>query len=229
MTEVKENWKVRKINWPLITDRSSQQQANEGEKSPPTPGGEPMLNSNSNSNCHSRSPPRPHQIIFILLFLAIILSIATMLSDVFNLESCEFDDFNNDFNVLNNDFELEKSGLNNNEYDLCDVLPSPVFDTIGAAAYTPPAVFEFIETRTVLFEFGDLEYDFNAVLSATTTVTTVPNENEIRMKNKSGPHGPHTYPQTQQQHATAPVIDSDDNFCPTGIGLILMNMYLVWY
>ena len=220
--------KVRKMNWHLITNRSSQQQTNKSEKNPPTLGAEPVLNSNSHfhSHCHS---PRPHEIIYILLFLAIVLSIATMLSAGFDLESCKVDDFNNDFNVLNNDFELEKSGLNNNEYDLCDVLPSPVFDTFCAAAHIPPAVFEFNGTRTGLREFGDLEYDFNAVLSATRTVTTVPNENEIRMKNKSGPHGPHTYPQTQQQHATAPVIDSDDNFCPTGIGLIIMDIYLVQY
>ena len=162
-----------------------------------------MLNSNFNSNCnsHSHSPPLPHQIVFILLFLAIVLSIATMLSAVFDLESCEFDDFNNDF-------ELEKSGLNNNEYDLCDVLPSPVFIAIGVTAYTPPAVFEFNEARTGLREFGDLEYDFNGVLSATATVT----------------NGPHTNTQTQQQH-TARVVDSDDNFRPTGV---LMDMSLVY-
>ena len=180
MAEVKVKVKVRKMNWPLITDRSSQEQTIKSEKNPPTAGGEPVvnLNCNSNSNCNSHShSPRPHRIIYILLRLAIVLSIATMLNAVFDLESCEFDDFNNYFNVLNNDFELEKSGLNNNEYDLCDVLPSPVFDTIGGAAHTPP--------RTRLRKFGDLEYDFNVVLSASTTVRIVTNENEIRMKNKS--------------------------------------------
>ena len=207
MTEMKE--KVTKMNWHLITEGSSQQKANKGKKSL-WKGGEPMLSCNSNCNSNSHSPPR--QAIFILLFVAIVLSIATILNPVFGFKSREFGDFNNDFNVLNNDFELEQNGLIDNEYGLCDVLQSPVFDIIGVAAYTPPAVFEFIKKRTeLLHEFGDL-------------ATTVTNENDIGMKNKSWPNGQHTNTQTQQQqHTAAPVIDSDDNFGATGIGLTLMT------
>ena len=105
MREVESESKKR----PLIADRSCQQTTSESDRSPSQPEGEP----HSHSHFNSHSPPSP-QTIFILFILAIVLPIATIFAGVFELKSRGFGAFNVGFNVLNN--ELEKSGLNNNEY-----------------------------------------------------------------------------------------------------------------
>ena len=73
--------KERKMKWPLIIDRSSQQ-----------------------LHSHLHSPP--FKTIFALLFLAIVLPIAlpiaSIFGDVFDLKLCDSDGFNDDLNVLNN-------------------------------------------------------------------------------------------------------------------------------
>ena len=83
---------------------------------------------------------------------------------------------------LDDDFKLEKSGLNGNAYGLCDVLLSPVFDTVGAAADTSQLVFNLRPTGVGLTEFGVLEYYLIGVLSA----STVTNGNEIKIRFDSG-------------------------------------------
>ena len=59
--------------------------------------------------------PRP---ILILLFSAIVLAIATIFGDIFGLIPRGFAGVNVENNILNNECELAKSGLNNN--DDCD-------------------------------------------------------------------------------------------------------------
>ena len=165
--------------------------SNQSKKSPLKLGGEPMHHSNSQSNSsynfhshsHTHSPPRPHQRIFVLSILAIVLTIATIFIEVFDLELCEFCGFNDVFNNLDNDFEWEKSGLNHNEYDLCDALSSPVVDTIGASPDTSSPALDVCPTGVGLTRFGDLEYYLIGVLSAPATVAI---ENEIKTRFDSG-------------------------------------------
>ena len=123
--------------------------------------------------------------IFILLFPAIVVVIATIFSDI-------FDGFNNVFNVLNNEFEWKKSGLSNNEYDVCGVLSSTnnTMDTL---------VFNYGPTGVGLRVFNINRYVFNAVLSA----PTVTNNNENEMIFGGGPSGDNI----QTTHSTAPSIE----------------------
>ena len=89
--------------------------------------------------------------------------------------------------------------------------------------YTP--AFNFNPFSPELAGFINLGCDFTAALTASATVTTATNENEIKMKNECGQDGPHshTQPQTQQHHPTAPVIDSNAKIGPTGSGLGEIN------
>ena len=165
-------------NW-LVWCEQSHPLERQGEKSPlKKSGGEPMPHSNSHSNSHfhshshsdshshshAHSAPRAHQTIFVLFILAIVLTIAAIFTEVFDLGVCEFCGFND----LDDDFELEKSDLNGNAYGLCDVLLSPVFDTVGAAADTSQPVFNLRPTGVGLTGFGDLEYYFLGVISTST-------------------------------------------------------------
>ena len=191
--------------------------ARKGEKSPLKSGGEPThSNSHPNSylDSHTHSALRAHQSIFVLFTLAIVLTIATTFTEVFDLEVCEFCGFNDVFNDLDDEFESEKSGLNNNEYDLCDVSSSPVFDTLGAAADISP-------TGVRLTGFGDLEYYLIGVLSAPVAVTNE-NETKLRFDSDCTLLAQCTQTQTQQQN-TAAAIDGNDKKCTTGIGLCDFN------
>ena len=158
------------------------------------------------------APCSSHPILF-LLFSAIVSAIASIFAAVFPLKPGDFNGFNDYFNVFDNGFEWAKSGLSNNEYGVCDILLSPVFNTIGAAADTTATAFNLCPTPVGLEKFGDLGCDLFTVLSVQATETTI---TIIENKTKSGPNGPHT--QTQQQQA-APAIDSIDKISPTGVGL----------
>ena len=150
---------------PLIDPhRSSQQTRSERERSPSQTEGEPMqlemLPRRPHSQSHSHSRPRP---ILFLLISAIVLPIATIFAAVFEFKSRDFAGFNVFDNVLNSEFNLEKSGLIDNEYDFSAVLPATTNDTIGV----PGLVLN--ETRSGLGEFNDLGYVFGVLF----------NENEI--------------------------------------------------
>ena len=170
--------------------------ATQGEKSLLKPGGEPMPHSNS----HSHSAPRAYPTPFVLFILAIVLTIATIFTEIFDLYSREFCGFNDVFNDLDDDFELEKSGLNHTEYDLCEVLSSPLFDTVDAAAYTSAPVFNLRPKVVGLTGFGDLECYLIDVLLAPAVVT---NENEIEIRFDSGCTLLGQCTQSQTQHTTA--------------------------
>ena len=151
MREVKVN--AEKKTW-LISYGSSQIEPNKHEKRPPQVQGAPVA-SRMTSRSHRRQ--RPHEIVFFFVFLAIELP-TTSLFDVLKLESCDFGDFNNVFDVFNYEFELAM------EYDL------DVDDTIRT--------FNFCLTGVELAEFTHLQCDFNAALTATTIATIITNENE---------------------------------------------------
>ena len=217
-------------NW-LVWCEKSPQLERQGEKSPLKSGGEPMPQSNSHSNSHSHShahsAPRPHQTIFVLFILAIVLTIAAIFTEVFDLD--EFCGFNDVFNDLDDDFELEKSDLNGNAYGLCEV--SPVFDTFGAAGDTSQYIYYIFDLCSIgvgLTGFGDLEYYFLGVLSA----PAVTNGNEIKMRFDRGctlwRQCTQTQSQTQQQNTAAPAIDSNNKKYTPGIGLCDFNnnMYI---
>ena len=63
--------------------------------------------------------------------------------------------------------------------------------------------------------------DFNAASTAS-TVTTIQNENEIKIKYTGGQDGPQI--QTQTTHPTTPVIDSNDKIDPAIVGLLEINI-----
>ena len=129
------------------------------------------------------------------------------------------------FNDLDDDFKLEKSGLNGNVYmyGLWDVLLSPVFDTVGAAADTSQPVFNLRPTGIGLSEFGDLEYYLIGLLSA--SAATIGNEIKIRFDSGTlWGQCTQTQIQTQQQNTAAPAIDSNNKKCTTGIGLCDFNI-----
>ena len=112
------------------------------------------------SHSHSHLRSRPYETIFILLFSTIVLPIATMFGAVFEMQSREFG-FNDIINVLNNELELAKSGLNNNEccFD-CDVLSCPTNNTD-----TP--VFNCGPIGVGLAVNNDIGFDLIATLTAT--------------------------------------------------------------
>ena len=144
--------------------------------------------------------PRPPRPIIILLIAAIVLAIATVFGNVIGLKICEFGDFNNVFNGLNNEGELERSGLNNIECDLCGAL-SPrglhVNNVIGIeliGAGPAPAV-------------------------ATTTTTVITNKNENNFYCDC--NGDFNYPNTGSPPTTPePAL----NFGALDIGLVENNI-----
>ena len=137
-------------------NKSCQQQTSETEKSPSRTEGAPMAFKmtiqHKDSHSHSPSP----QTIFILFISAVGLAIATVFECVFDLKSREFGGFKNNFNVLNNEFKLEKSGLNNdcNNGSLCSDTTSPPNNT----------VFNFESIRAGLFEFNVCGYVLDVML-----------------------------------------------------------------
>ena len=154
--EVESESKMR----PLIAiDQANKQQVR--EKSPSQTEGEARPHSHSHS--HSHHPSRPPRPILFLLFPAIVLAIATTTDGVFGLKSRDFGDFNAGFNVfnneINNEFELENSGLSNDEYGpLChhtSDITSPPNDT----------GFNLCPTGVGLREFHDLGYIFAVVFN----------------------------------------------------------------
>ena len=112
----------------------------------------------SNARAQLAAPPsRPRPTRFILLFSAIILSIATIFGDIFGIKSRESAGFNNVFDVLNNGFKLELECCSR------DVLSPPLFDTIGAPSDTPAAGYNFGPTGAGLHEFNINGYVFDVV------------------------------------------------------------------
>ena len=186
--------KGRKMKWPVFGDRSSQQPQQRFVSTWPQIWSKSVEIFVICSNASAPiivAPPQASQTTFILFILAIELAIATIFGQA---ESGESSGFNEYFNVLNNDFELEP------ECDFCDVLSSPAIDTINATADTRATGFNLHTTGVGLAKFDNLGCDLCAVLSAPATVavaTTAENEN------KSGANRPHT--QTQQ-YTTAPAI-----------------------
>ena len=213
----------RKMKWSQLVHRSCLlPQARQDENSPPTPGGEQIQDLNyprcdTSAALNSTSPdsffffPFPKQIIFILLITAISSAIASRFGAVL--------DFKHGFNVLNDECELRKSGLNHNESGFdCGALASHTIHRIGTVADTPAPGFKFDPTGVELTEFDNLECDLTGVLSAPARVTTTTNENENKMMHQNGSNGPVTSTQTeaQTQHPTAAVIDRNDRMVVIG-------------
>ena len=117
-------------------------------------------------------PPRP---ILFLLISAIILSIATIIDtgfNVFDLKSRDFGGFNAGFNVFNveidNEFNLENSGLINNEYGSL----WPQTQTPHSTAPPNDTVFYFNPTGAGLREFnvyGEWTYSHNQKIQTSHT------------------------------------------------------------
>ena len=174
------------MKWPLFVDRSSQK-INQRFVST-----WPQIWSNSveiSANCTITTQ-------FILFILAIGLAIATIFGQVFELKSGESGDFNEYFNVLNNDFKLDV------ECDFCDVLSSVTntSNEISTTADTPASGFNFCPTGVGLAKFDNVRYDLCAVLSAPATVALV---TTIENEKKSVPNGPHTHTNTTTYNSTS--------------------------
>ena len=199
----------RKMKWPLIADRSRQQKARQNEKS--TSGMDRIVKELNYPRDNTSAatipqpsqplPARPHSATFIS---AIGFIIAMMFGCLFGLMSRELGDFNYGFNVLNCDFELEKSGHGlSNEYDLdCDARTSPTID----------ALFNFGVRGVGLAECNNLGCSSSAVLMAFTIATIITNENENEMIFASG-----QLCDTQTQ--TSDQLNSNDKIGPAGVGL----------
>ena len=99
----------------------------------------------------------------------------------------------------------------------CAELPASTNHTIGVT-HAPAINLNLFGLG--LAEFINLECDFNAASTASETVTTIQNENEIKMKFVDGQDGSQTPSQT---YPTTPVIDSDDKIDPTIIRLLEIN------
>ena len=76
------------------------------------------------------------------------------------------------------DFKWEKSGLND-EYDLYDVISSPVFDTIGVSPHISAPALNLYPTSLGLTGFGDLQY---YLIDVSSVPATVANQNEIKIR-----------------------------------------------
>ena len=210
------NVKDRNVKWPLIANRLRQQQTRQSEQSLSVTEGRIVkeLNhprDNTSAAIILESSPQPHEAIFIS---AIRLTIAIMFGCLFTLILRELGDFNHHFNVLNCEFELEKSSLSN-EYDIvCDALTSSTIDTL----------FNFGLRGVGLGEFNNSGCNSSAVLtvSTITTIITSENRNEI-IFNRSSYWGQYTQTQTQTIYPTAPAIDSNDKIGLTGAGLAKFN------
>ena len=118
--------------------------------------------------------------------------------------------------LLNCEFELEKSSLSN-EYDIvCDALTSPTIDTL----------FNFNLRGVGLGEFNNSRCNSSAVLTVSTMATIITNENKNEMIfNTSSYWGQYTQAQTQTQtiYPTAPAIDNNDKIGLTGARLAKFN------
>ena len=208
--------KKRNMKWPLIANRSRQQQTRQSEKSPSAMEGRIVkeLNhprDNTSAATIPQSSPRQHEAIFIS---TINLIIVIMLGCLFKLVLRELGDLNHHFNVLNCEFELEKSSLSN-EYDIvCDALTSPTTDTL----------FNLGLRGVELGEFNNVGFNLSAVLTASAIATIITNENENEMIfNRCSYWGQQTQTQTQIIYSTAPAIDSNDKIGSTGAGLGKFN------
>ena len=206
------------MKWPLIIDRSSHQQAHKGEKSLAAPGSEQVqFQMREDSQPHSQFHSRPFKAIFVSLFLAIVLPIASMFGDVFDLKLCGFDGFSDDLNVFNNEYEWEKSGLSNKSSGFdCDVLLSPTNNTINTsgAIFTP---------RVGLAVHNEIGFDLVAALTITTVAIIIINENKNQTIFNDTLWGQHIQTHTQVHHAVALGIDRYDRIGLTGVGLVAFN------
>ena len=129
------------MNWFLIVDRSSEKQDKTDQSTPARHG---KSGQEFNYYCHSTNAVSfgISRVIVIsghnqttLFILTIKLTIASIFGNVFDLKSHVFGDFNVE-NGFNNEFDSEKSGLNN-EYNFDgDVSPSPTNDTSAVLSYT---------------------------------------------------------------------------------------------
>ena len=110
----------RKMKWPLISNRSSQQR----EKSQQIPGGETLQEHSNHARAtvsaalnitppDSRCIPIPKQMNILLIL--------TLIGLIFWFIPPELGDFNNEIIDLNSEFKLEKMVLNND----CGVSSSP--------------------------------------------------------------------------------------------------------
>ena len=205
--------KGRKMKWPLIVDRSCQQNTKQSEKSPSQTEGElTPFRMTPQSHSHTAS------ISFVLCIPAIVLLIVTRIKCLFTINSRESGDANHDLNVFDNEFKLEKSGLND-EYDFdfdFAVLTTITFDIIGAIVNTPAPSFNFTATGVASHEFNNLGYEFNAVLAPAAAVIIVINGKKIKMKYDSGL-------QQQQQLLRYPIVPVIDKMAPRGIGFCEFN------
>ena len=161
--------KTRKMKWPLISIRSSQQQTTrKSKKSPLIPGGEtpPTFESSScNDECSIKMFPIP---ILLLRILAIGLTIATTFGCSFGSISRGFGSFNVKNNIfsseINNECELEKSGLING-YDNGPLLPQTRTQTAHPSAPPNDTVFNLNLIGAGLREFNVYGYVFDVVLN----------------------------------------------------------------
>ena len=144
--------KESKGNWHLITNRSSQTKqrfvsmwpqiwSNSVEISIDCQNAAPLMASRQHSQ-HSHSHSRGHETIFILLILAIGLSVASIVGAIFDLKSRNFGVLNDDFNIFDIDFKLALKlcewdifNIDFNDYDVS----SSINDTThtSGTGYTP--------------------------------------------------------------------------------------------
>ena len=166
----------------------------------------------------------PRQPRFILAILAIVLSIATIFGDLFESESRDVGGFNDCFNVLNNDFKLEL------ECDLRDVLPSPIFNTIGATAHISAPVidsnYQLGPTGVGLHDFDINGHLFDVVFNENEFNNEINNIfdicfDESDIKNYQRLNGG-VYSQ-QTLHPIAPGLNGNDRTDSTGVGSVELN------
>ena len=132
----------------------------------------------THSQQHSHLHSRPFKTRFVLLFLAIVLPIASVFGDVFDLKLCDFGGFNDDLNVLNNEYEWEES-LNNNEYCFdCDVLSSSTNNMMDTSGVTYALVFNYGPTGVGLAVNNEIGFDVVDTLT-TTTIPADIDENKL--------------------------------------------------
>ena len=199
--------KERKMEWLLIDGSSPLQQTRQNpsqtEGEPHQDWNYPCINASAALTTLSDSPclSIAKQTI-IVVFLAVVLSIATR-------PGCVFGRFNNEY-------KWEKSGLNNSKYGFdCDA-SSPTDNTMNASGVAYAPVFNYVPTGIGFAVTNEIEFDLIPATTTTAAATTTINENETQMIFNSAPlwaKQTQTQTQTQAHHP----IDSG------GVGLVEFN------
>ena len=214
------------MKWPLITNRSRQKTKQRFVSTWPQiwsnsveisidcqNASAPLITSRQHSHSHSHS--RPHDTIFILLILAIGLSVASIVGGIFDLKSRNFGVLNGDFNVFDIDFKVE---LKSCEWDVFnayfndyDVSSSTAIDTNGISPPPHRPAINSSPTGVGLSQTSVIDNDLCAVSPAILIIT---NENKRKIKYESGPPWRHKY--TRTGYTTTPAIGAVFNFSLIG-------------